>query len=107
MTYDPAEHPDRGHRPGGVVVPLPGRRSAPGAVPPDASPVVGDDGSFTIDCADCAHHHTPVCDDCVVSFIVGRAPEDALVVDADEARAVRLLERAGLVPGVRHQASGL
>jgi hypothetical protein len=24
------------------------------------------------------------------------------VVDADEARAVRLLERAGLVPGVRH-----
>jgi hypothetical protein len=67
------------------------------------------DGSFTVDCVDCAHQGTDVCDDCVVSFIVGRAPEDALVVDAAEARAVRLLERAGLVPGVRHEAqvSGL
>ena len=48
-------------------------------------------------------------DDCVVSFIVGRHPDDAVVIDADEARAVRLLEQAGLVPGVRHarQASGL
>jgi hypothetical protein len=43
-----------------------------------------------------------VCDDCVVSFIVGRQPDDAVVVDADEARAVRLLARAGLVPDVRH-----
>ncbi len=59
-------------------------------------------GSLTIDCADCRHRLTPVCDDCVVSFIVGRRPEDAVVVDADEARAVRLLEQAGLVPGVRH-----
>jgi len=67
------------------------------------------DGAFIIDCADCAHRGTAVCDDCVVSFIVGRVPEDALVVDAAEARAVRLLERAGLVPGVRHesQVSGL
>jgi len=48
------------------------------------------------------HQHTSVCDDCVVSFIVGRQPDDAIVVDADEARAVRLLEQAGLVPGVRH-----
>ena len=67
------------------------------------------EGAFTVDCADCSHRLTSVCDDCIVSFIVGREPEDALVVDADEARAVRLLEQAGLVPGVRHQprASGL
>jgi hypothetical protein len=58
--------------------------------------------SFTIDCADCSFQDTSVCDDCVVSFIVGRQPEDAIVVDAAEARAVRLLEQAGLVPGVRH-----
>jgi hypothetical protein len=64
---------------------------------------MADGGPFTIDCAACTHRHTPVCDDCVVSFIVGREPEDALVVDAAEARAVRLLERAGLVPGVRHE----
>ena len=59
-------------------------------------------GAFTIDCADCAHHLSSVCDDCVVSFIVGRQPEDAVVVDVEEARAVRLLHDAGLVPGVRH-----
>ncbi len=58
--------------------------------------------AFTIDCADCTYRGTAVCEDCVVSFIVGRQPEDAVVVDADEARAVRLLEEAGLVPGVRH-----
>jgi hypothetical protein len=63
-------------------------------------PPAGD--SLTIDCADCRHRRTPVCDDCVVSFIVGRQPGDAVVVDAEEARAVRLLEQAGLVPGVRH-----
>ena len=58
---------------------------------------------LTIDCAECAHRSTDVCGDCVVSFIVGREPDDALVIDADEARAVRLLEQAGLVPGVRHE----
>lgn len=57
---------------------------------------------LTIDCAECAHQHTSTCDDCVVTFLVDRQPEDAVVVDADEARAVRLLERAGLVPGIRH-----
>jgi hypothetical protein len=58
--------------------------------------------AFTVDCADCSHRETSVCDDCVVSFIVGREPDDAVVVDAAEARAVRLLEQVGLVPRVRH-----
>ena len=41
------------------------------------------------------------CDDCVVSFLLEREPEDAVVIDADEARAMRMLERAGLVPTLR------
>ncbi|MHB1712790.1 MAG: hypothetical protein ACYCV7_15560 [Acidimicrobiales bacterium] len=57
---------------------------------------------FTIDCAECVHQHSSVCDDCVVSFLVDRQPEDAVVVDADEARAVRLLGQVGLVPCIRH-----
>ncbi len=57
---------------------------------------------LTIDCDECTHRHTSTCDDCVISFLVEREPHDAVVVDADEARAVRLLERAGLVPGLRH-----
>jgi hypothetical protein len=76
-----------------VPVPPPSLRSHLATVPPEA---------FTIDCADCEHQHTSVCDDCVVSFIVDREPEDAVVVDVAEARAVRLLAQAGLVPGVRH-----
>jgi hypothetical protein len=78
----------------GVPVSLPSRRVDESSVDPEP---------FTIDCAECTHRDTPVCDDCVVSFIVGHRPGDAVVVDADEARAVRLLEKAGLVPGVRHR----
>jgi len=45
---------------------------------------------------------TSVCEDCVVSFIIDREPDDAVVIDASEARAVRLLASAGLLPGLRH-----
>ena len=61
-------------------------------------------GSLTIDCASCAHRDTPVCEECVVTFIVGRDPDDAVVVDSEEVRAVRLLAHAGLVPRVRHES---
>jgi hypothetical protein len=56
-----------------------------------------------IDCDECRMQHTSACDDCVVTFIIGREPGDALVIDADEERAVRLLANAGLLPGLRHQ----
>jgi hypothetical protein len=56
----------------------------------------------TIDCAVCAHRNTSVCDDCVVSFILDRDPEDAVILGVEEERAVRMLGRVGLVPGVRH-----
>jgi len=46
--------------------------------------------------------HTSACDDCVVTFICGREPDDAVVIDAAEARAVRLLSDAGLVPRLRY-----
>lgn len=59
--------------------------------------------TLRIDCADCAVRCTAACDDCVVSFIVNRDPGDALVVDVAEARAVRLLTDAGLLPGLRHE----
>jgi hypothetical protein len=56
---------------------------------------------FVIDCESCALQATAACDDCVVSFLLGREPDDAVVIDADEARAMRMLERAGLVPTLR------
>lgn len=60
--------------------------------------------NITISCGDCIMEGTSACDDCVVSFICGREPDDAVVIDAHEARAVRLLAGAGLVPGLRHQS---
>lgn len=59
--------------------------------------------SFTISCDDCAARDSADCADCVVTFICGRDPDDAVVIDADEARAVRLLAGAGLVPDLRHR----
>lgn len=59
--------------------------------------------SFTISCDDCAGQGTDACTDCVVTFICGREPDDAVIIDAREERAVRLLAGAGLVPGLRHQ----
>jgi hypothetical protein len=50
-----------------------------------------------IDCDECAMQGTDQCGDCVVSFIVERE-EGAVVVDADEAAALRRLGQAGLVP---------
>jgi hypothetical protein len=63
----------------------------------DAEP----EGGLTIDCDCCALRETAACDDCVVTFLLDREADDAVVIDADEARAMRLLERAGLVPTLR------
>jgi hypothetical protein len=56
-----------------------------------------------INCDDCVMQHTDTCDDCVVSFIVGREPGEAIVIDVEEERAVRMLAKAGLVPDLRHR----
>jgi len=58
--------------------------------------------TYTIDCDDCVMRHTAACDDCLVSFVVSRKPGDALVIDVAQARAMRMLSRAGLVPELRH-----
>ena len=63
-------------------------------------PVMSD--SITISCHDCSMLDTAACQDCVVSFILDREPDDAVVIDADEARAVRMLGDVGLVPHLRH-----
>ncbi len=56
---------------------------------------------LTIDCDQCSLHATDACSDCLVTFLLEREPDDAVVIDADEERAVRMLERAGLVPSLR------
>jgi len=55
-----------------------------------------------ISCHDCSLEHTAACGDCVVTFILRRQPDDAVVVEVDELRALRTLSDGGLVPQLRH-----
>jgi hypothetical protein len=55
-----------------------------------------------ISCDDCQMQGSSACSDCVVSFILEHDPGDAVIIDLEEARAVRLLAGAGLVPRLRH-----
>ncbi len=61
---------------------------------------------LTIDCDQCSLRGTDACQDCVVTFLLDREPDDAVVIDAEEARAMRMLERAGLLPSLRFVAAG-
>jgi hypothetical protein len=63
--------------------------------------------AITISCDDCVLRRTDTCQDCLVSFVLDRDPEDAVVIDAEEARAVRLLARGGLVPHLRFSSAAV
>lgn len=64
---------------------------------------------ITISCQSCVMQHTDTCADCVVTFMCQhesahvQPPDDAIVFDIAEQRAVRLLAAAGLVPTLRHR----
>jgi hypothetical protein len=62
--------------------------------------------SLTISCDECSMRSTPACEGCVVTFICDRQPDDAVIIDVAEARAIRLLGRSGLVPPLRHRVCG-
>jgi hypothetical protein len=59
-----------------------------------------------IDCDECVMQGTDVCDDCVVTYLTRRQPQEAVVLDLDEERALRRLAGAGLVPRLRPVARG-
>jgi len=61
------------------------------------------DDVLRIDCDECAMEGTDACGDCVVTFLLGREPGDAVIIDVNEARALRLLEQGGLAPALRHR----
>ncbi len=61
--------------------------------------------TLTIDCATCCKRETTTCEDCIVTFLCGREPGDAVVVDLGEFRALRVLGKSGLVPPLRYSSS--
>ncbi|MCU1346936.1 MAG: hypothetical protein JWL70_3202 [Acidimicrobiia bacterium] len=62
--------------------------------------------TLTISCDDCTMAESAACADCVVTFLCNREPHDAVIIDVGEARALRMLSAAGLVPELRHVARG-
>jgi hypothetical protein len=60
------------------------------------------DGVLRIDCDDCAMQGTDCCADCLVTFLCSREAGEEVVVDVAEARALRILSEAGLLPASRH-----
>lgn len=62
--------------------------------------------TISIDCEQCTSKDTSACDECLVSFVLSRDPDDAVVLDVAEARALRMLSGAGLVPALRHSVAG-
>jgi hypothetical protein len=71
---------------------------------------------LTISCDDCRLDGTSACNDCVVSFLLAddvacepwpgtglRPTSGAVIVDAAEARAMKLLHSAGLIPTLRFE----
>ena len=62
------------------------------------------DNVLRIDCDDCRFQGTDVCQDCLVTFLLERDEDGAVVIPLEEVRAVRLLQDAGLAPKNRHRA---
>ena len=60
------------------------------------------DAHLVIDCDTCTRQGTTTCEDCVVTFLYEPRFDQAVIVDLDECRALRLLGEAGLVPPLRH-----
>ncbi len=60
---------------------------------------------LVIDCDTCAMRRSEACADCLVSFLCDDDRGGAIVIDAVEARAARMLSRAGLAPALRHSCA--
>ena len=61
--------------------------------------------NLVIACDDCAMQCTATCDDCVVSYVLRVDDEqpESLTLDVAEARAVRLLAQAGMIPALQYR----
>lgn len=58
---------------------------------------------LVISCDTCVMDGTASCADCVVTHLLAPARREAVVLNLDEVRAVRLLAQAGMVPTLRHR----
>ena len=59
--------------------------------------------TISISCDTCVRKHSDWCKDCVVTAMCDQSPQDAVVLDLAEQRAVRLLAAAGMIPALQHR----
>ena len=59
-----------------------------------------------ISCDTCIMRNTDACNDCMMSFLCDSHETEAVVLNLQELRDIRLLAQAGLVPTLRHRAVG-
>lgn len=57
---------------------------------------------LSISCNDCIRRATPDCADCLVSFVIGEAP-DELVMTSTDAQVVQLFSAQGMIPRLKFQ----
>lgn len=69
---------------------------------------MGQDIEITISCEACVRRGTPDCSECLVSFVLGEAP-DELTMSEGDAKVFDLFSAEGLVPTLKYrtrEASG-
>lgn len=59
---------------------------------------------LVVSCDSCVMRASSACDDCVVSFFCDDSGAEAVVLDLEEQRVLKMLATAGLVPTLRHRA---
>ena len=58
---------------------------------------------LVIDCQTCVARLTDACRDCIVTFLCDEPADTPVVLEATEARTLRLLADSGLVPSSKHR----
>ena len=62
---------------------------------------------MAISCDECAMQCSSACAECVVTYVLRSTDDDEepLMLDVVEARAVRLLAKAGLIPDLQYRVA--
>lgn len=60
---------------------------------------------MVISCFNCVMQHSAVCDGCIVTHVLDRAADDAVVFDLATERVMRLLAKAGMIPSSRFRSA--
>ena len=73
---------------------------------PESTPAAQGEPVLVISCDTCIMRQTDACNDCMMSVLCDVEEFEAVVLNLQELRDIRVLAQAGLVPTLRHRAVG-